>query len=102
MTSSIPASAALFLALLAASPASGPAAEPPSLKPEAPAKTPAEQPAEQEFKNIKVLTGVPASQMMPDRSSWGRPWARRATTATSPRATTTSWTPSARKRPPAA
>lgn len=66
MTSSIPASAALFLALLAASPASGPAAEPPSLKPEAPAKTPASEPtAGEKFKNIKLLRSMPASQMLP-------------------------------------
>jgi hypothetical protein len=56
----------LAIAVMAALAVRSPAAEP--AKPAAPAQaaaTPAEKTAEQAYKNIKVLTGMPASQLMP-------------------------------------
>jgi hypothetical protein len=59
----------LTVLLVAALAARSPAAEPPkpavSPAPQAPPAAGSERTAEQEFKNIKVLTGMPASQMMP-------------------------------------
>ena len=62
---------AMLLAVIvaAALAARSPAAEPPkpavSPTPQAPPAAGADRPAEQVFKNIKVLTGLPASQLMP-------------------------------------
>ncbi len=59
----------LAVTLTAALAARSPAAEPPkpaaSPAPQAPPAAEADRPAEQAFKNIKVLTGMPASQLMP-------------------------------------
>lgn len=58
----------LALALAAVAAVRSPAAEPPkpaASAPASPAAAPAEPTAEQKFKNIKVLTGMPASQMFP-------------------------------------
>lgn len=58
---------ALIAALAVRSPAAEPARPATETKPAAPPQstTPAEKPAEQAYKNIKVLTGMPASQLMP-------------------------------------